>query len=145
MPEIFTAVDEGQMIKRMFTANVDALKKSCRKWQPAFVGIEANGSNMGYYQYAVRAGLPVLEIQPGTLDKIARSSDVSIRMSQGKVFVPKWAPWLEATLSEVFGWTGHKQQVCDRVDTLSYAGMLLSQESWSEGGVFKAEDFMVSR
>ena len=124
---------------------VDLLRRLCRKWKPEFVGIEANGSNLGYYQYAVRRGLPVRELQPGHRDKLARASDATIRMKEGKIFVPSYAPWLQSTLNEVFGWTAHKHQVSDRVDTLAYAALLLSEESYSESGVFTQSDFGVMR
>ncbi len=64
-------------------------------------------------------------------------------MEQGRVFVLRNAPWLKDTLDELFAWTGHKQQQCDRIDTLSYAALILNEESYSEDGVFSAADFGV--
>lgn len=116
---------------------VQVLRKLFSKWRPEFIGIEANGSNIGFFQYAQRTGLPVRAIQPGSADKLVRSTDAQIRMENGKVLLPRSAPWLRDTEREVFEWTGHKQEPADRVDTLSYAAMLVSQESgWNRKPLF---------
>ena len=108
---------------------VQGIQRAYHKWKPSYVAIENNGSNIGVYQLAIRVGLPVRPLEPGSNDKLVRSTDAQVRMEQGKIFAPRYAPWCKDTFTELFDWTGHKHQAADRVDTLSYAAMLVSEDS----------------
>lgn len=115
------------------------LKKTYLAWHPDYVGIEKNGAGIGVYQSAIRLGLPVRELSPRSGDKLVRSTDAQIRAENGKLWLPQSAPWLDDCLDELLTWTGHKQQRCDRVDTLSYAAMLVSQEAAIPNTFFGAD------
>lgn len=96
--------------------------------QPDFVGIEPNGVGIGVFQAVSRLGLPVHALKPRSNDKLVRATDATHRMAEGKIYLPWRAEWLQACESELFTWTGHKDQEADQIDTLSYAAMMVSSE-----------------
>lgn len=99
--------------------------------RPEFVGIEANGLGIGVYQAVSRLGLPVRSLNPRSLDKLVRATDLANRMEQGKVWLPEQnsAPWLIALENELFSWTGHPHEPADQIDTGSYAATIVSQDA----------------
>lgn len=120
-----------------------ALANVYREHKPEFLAIEANGLNIGVYQVAKRLGLPVRPLLPKG-DKVVRSTDVAVRMEQGKVYLPvesnlieivdndgrrRKKPWREVVEQELFTWTGHPQEPADIIDNFSYAGLMVSDEA----------------
>ena len=92
------------------------------------MGIEPNGVGIGVFQAVSRLGLPVHALKPRSNDKLVRATDATHRMAEGKIYLPWRAEWLQACESELFTWTGHKDQEADQIDTLSYAAMMVSSE-----------------
>ena len=103
--------------------------------QPEFVGIEASGLGIGVFQIMVRSGLPVRDLKPRSQDKLVRATDAINRMEQGKVFLPLDANWLETCEAELFTWTGHPHEQADQIDTLAYAGQIVSADFAMAGPV----------
>jgi len=58
-------------------------------------------------------------IQTGTQDKAERAAVPSEIMNQGRVFLPKDAPWLDDFLDELLTFTGDGKRHDDQVDTLT--------------------------
>lgn len=109
-----------------------ALKDAYAKYQPEFMGIEANGLNIGVFQGAQRLGLPIKPLQPRSMDKLVRATDAANRMEQGKIWLPQDRlnnPWVDDVEAELFTWVGHPREQADIVDTLAYAAMEVSKES----------------
>lgn len=117
------------------------LKRVQRLHDPEYIGVEANGLGIGVYQMAQRAGLPVKDLRPRSLDKLVRATDACNRMAKGKVWFPQdrcgggQEQWLEDAEGELFTWTGHPGEEADIIDTLSYAAMEVSCLSGYEDGL----------
>lgn len=95
-------------------------KTMTRLWRPSFVVCEAIGVGLPIYQLLSSMGLPVEPIRT-VPDKVANSAEAQVRAEQGKVFLPREAPWLKLVEDELFTWTGHPHQTADIVDTFSNA------------------------
>jgi len=96
------------------------VKHKVKIWNPSFVVCEAIGVGLPVFQMLAAMGLPVepLRCVP---DKIANSVEAQVRSEQGKVFLPREAPWMSEVEEEVFTWTGHPHQTADIIDTFSNA------------------------
>jgi predicted phage terminase large subunit-like protein len=60
-----------------------------------------------------------IETWPATADKFTRAQPVSAKWCAGKILLPRSAPWLNAFVSEVVGFTGVGDLHDDQVDALS--------------------------
>jgi len=89
-------------------------------WRPAYFRIEGNGLGKGVVQYAQIYGLTVKEGKRYT-DKVVNSTAAQLRMDQGRIWFPQWAPWLKTWEDEIFNWTGDDSQNDDQVDVLADA------------------------
>jgi predicted phage terminase large subunit-like protein len=61
----------------------------------------------------------IVAIQTGTQDKAERAAVPSEVIDQGRVFLPKDAPWLDVFLDEVLTFTGDGKSHDDQVDTMT--------------------------
>lgn len=101
--------------------------------RPQVIAIEVNGLGVGVYQMLIREGLPMRRLLANSGDKLVRATDFINRMSQGKVYMPQQAGWLDSTEAELFTWTGHPHEASDRIDTASYAAIYLSTQAANGG------------
>lgn len=115
-------------------------KQSIAFHRPQFTAVEAAGPALGVYQALVRAGLTIRAMKPGISDKLERATPMLIRMEAGQVFFPndrfggaanRTESWMDDADREVFGWTGHKTERADIIDTMAYAGILANELSQS--------------
>lgn len=102
-----------------------------KKWKPQYIKIEANGAGKGVFQYAAMYGLNVREIKKSS-DKIVNSTTAQVRMSQGRIWFPRYASWVKDATDEIFNWTGDPGQYDDIVDTLSDAANDIFWEAGSD-------------
>lgn len=109
----------------------DELLASYRKWRQSYFIIEANGLGAGVFQLAQRIGLPVKRGWRHT-DKVVNATDAILRMEQGRVWMPRQAPWRKEAEDEIFTWFGHPKQPDDIVDSLADACKDVSWEAASE-------------
>jgi predicted phage terminase large subunit-like protein len=101
-------------------AVVQALVEVNKRWHPAYFRIEGNGLGKGVVQYSQIYGLTVKEGKRYT-DKVVNSTAAQLRMEQGRIWFPQWAPWLKDWEDEIFNWTGDDTQADDQVDVLADA------------------------
>ena len=99
---------------------VNRIGENQKAWHPLYNIIEKNGPGEGVYQIADQRGIPVKPIHTPS-DKIINSTAANLRAEQGKIWLPRFSPWLRTVENEVFSWTGSKNEVNDIVDTLSNA------------------------
>jgi len=62
-----------------------------------------------------------LEALPATADKFTRCQPAAAAWCAGKIMLPRQAPWLEAFVSEIVGFTGVGDRNDDQVDALAAA------------------------
>jgi len=92
-----------------------------RKYRPIEVVIEDQASGTALIQELEEGGIYCIERYkpaPGS-DKFSRFAAQSIKFENGKVFLPKDAPWLEEYIREITGFPGTKHD--DQVDSTSQA------------------------
>lgn len=111
----------------------------CERWQPEWVGIEANGFQMFLVKEARRdRRIPtVRELEPEGKSKLTRATTSIIRAEHGLIYLPsdrEAHPWLEQWETEHHSFTGDEKldQYTDAVDTTAYA--VLSMEYFERGG-----------
>ena len=71
----------------------------------------------------------------GGRDKLTRAAPATHEAKEGRVWIPKYAPWLDALEAELYAWQGTSDEVCDQIDTLAYACLL--KVDGSLGGVIR--------
>lgn len=74
-----------------------------------------------------RQYINVTPLRPGRQNKVARAMTIHARMEQGKVFLPKNAPWLQDFLAELMKFPNSKND--DQVDVFSYLGLMINDVS----------------
>ncbi len=84
-----------------------------------------SGPEKGSVSLLNSTGLNLSFLQART-DKFDRSQSVSAAWNNGKVFIPKSAPWLNKFLSEILNFTGISDKKDDQVDALAGAFAALS-------------------
>lgn len=100
------------LIERIFTNH--------HKWNPVFTLIEKNGPGEGVCAACIKKGLPV-KPEMTKHDKLMNSTVAQLKAQNGMLWLPKQAHWLEDLEDEIFTWTGHQNDVCDQIDTMSTA------------------------
>lgn len=105
-----------------------AMKRVNRTWRPETFFVESNGLGQGVYQGASREGLPISPVHT-RVDKVVNAAEAMIRMSQGKIWFPQQATWLQTAEDEIFFWTGDPIRTDDIVDALSNAA---KQIAWDD-------------
>jgi predicted phage terminase large subunit-like protein len=68
-------------------------------------------------------------------DKFIRAQPVAAAWNAGKVLVPRSAPWLEAFIAEVCGFTGIDDDHDDQVDALAAAFDVLNERVPTFSGI----------
>jgi predicted phage terminase large subunit-like protein len=69
----------------------------------------------------------ITPLKPGRQNKVARSMTIHARMQQGKVFLPKNAPWLQDFLAELMKFPNGRND--DQVDVYAYLGLMINDVS----------------
>lgn len=112
-------------------AIVPRLNQVCQKWRPVWVGIEANGFQLGLVNEA-RSGrhrhIPtVVELDHGGKDKLTRATPAIIRAEQGLIHVSDDGRWVEDWLAEHAAFTGDDKvdSYTDQVDNTAYCVLRL--------------------
>lgn len=115
---------------------VQEIQSAYWQWQPAFVAIEAVASNRAVLQIAQRTNMTVREVSPRGLDKLVRATPAMQLASEGRLWMPKKAHWLEAAVQELLVFSGNptKDAHDDVVDALSYASALMGEFDDSNEG-----------
>jgi predicted phage terminase large subunit-like protein len=103
------APDFGSTLKRLAAAH----QGSPMWWY-------ASGTEKGAADFMVRDGVP-LTVKPATSDKFVRAQPVSAAWNDGKILVPRDAPWSRAVIAEVTSFTGINDPHDDIVDALAAA------------------------
>jgi len=106
----------------------------CQDWEPAWVGIEDVGFQLGILNEARRhPNIPAVRgLKPKGTGKLARATPAINRAEQGQIWIPAQMrmdngdeafPWIEDCIGELVQFTGDDEVDAhdDVVDTLSYA------------------------
>lgn len=72
-------------------------------------------------------GLYVHPLDHGNKDKVSRARPIQARSKQGKVMIPRDAPWYKAFIKELITFPGGRYD--DQADAFSYAGQLMNEIS----------------
>ena len=73
-----------------------------------------------------------LQILPPKGDKFVRAQNYAAEWNAGNILVPKFAPWLDAFLSEHAGFTGKDGDEDDQVDAAVACNDVLSDGAGTE-------------
>lgn len=88
-------------------------------------------TEQGGIEFIRDAGIPALGLSAAKAgDKFTRAMPTAAAWNTGKILLPRSAPWLDAFLSEVCGFTGVKDRHDDQVDALAAAFDGLRAENW---------------
>jgi len=94
------------------TEHVGFLTSMWRKWDAAPIGVESVGYQSTLIQYAVKAGVPCVEIKRGRDSKDARAEFAAARYAAGTVFHLRGASWRPELENELTQYpAGFKDQV----------------------------------
>jgi predicted phage terminase large subunit-like protein len=104
---------------------IDELVDINRKWNPKYNKIEINGVGIGVAQYAHQAGLRVKKNQR-KVDKLENSLAAQMLMSNGYIYFPINAPWIEDAEDDIFNWSGNPEEEDDTIDVLADAATEVS-------------------
>lgn len=86
----------------------------------------------GGIEFIREAGIPVLGLSASEAgDKFTRALSVAAAWNTGRIKLPSSAPWRDAFLQEVCGFTGQKDRHDDQVDALAAAFDGLQAEAWT--------------
>lgn len=119
-----------------FSAVVEVLKSTCRRFAGARVSGFFNGPELEHAETIRRAGIPLL-VRKATADKFARAQGVAAAWNDGTVRVMLSAPWARAFVDEVVSFPSAEHD--DQVDALGSAWDLVrrspstgasAQEKW---------------
>lgn len=86
----------------------------------AYGAAYAAATEMGGIEFIRDGGIHV-EAHVARADKFSRAIPVAAAWNTGKILLPRSAPWLDAFVSEVCGFTGVKDRHDDQVDALAAA------------------------
>jgi predicted phage terminase large subunit-like protein len=102
---------------------VPKLLEVCGKWNPDWIGMEANGFQVALSNEAKKQrGLPaVRELSHRGRDKLVRATPAIIKAEGGQILLPNRAPWVKPLLEELVQFTGEGDKHDDQVDVLAYA------------------------
>jgi hypothetical protein len=116
----------------------------CQMWQPNYVGIEAVAfQGFLLVEAKRRFDIPAVKpltpsagrLHPGIKMKLARATPAIIYASQGQIYLPENAPWLDDFILELVQFTGDPEQDAhdDQVDVLAYAIQEIDRGGWVKG------------
>lgn len=119
----FVETEQGYYLADMKAVRMEypELKRTVREmaeqWQPDVILVEDKASGQSLLQDLGReVALPLIAIRP-VGDKVTRLAAVSALIESGKVFMPKFAPWLAEFESELLAFPGGAHD--DQVDAFS--------------------------
>lgn len=107
-----------------FPEVVAAIRDVHARQQPRAIFVERDGIGRPYYQHLASLRLPVIGLDTEGKDKLTRAADATHEASEGRIYIPDYAPWLSTLEAELFTWQGSKYEVCDQLDTLAWAAKL---------------------
>jgi len=92
-----------------------------RRYERANLVIEKHGSGISLIQELQHKNIHPISYRP-KLDKETRAGQASIEIEKGRVFLPQFAPWLEAFRMEVMAFpkAAHDDQVDSMVQAISW-------------------------
>jgi predicted phage terminase large subunit-like protein len=91
----------------------------------------AASTEMGGIEF-VRDGGISINGRVAKLDKFSRAIPVAAAWNAGKILLPKSAPWLNAFVSEICGFTGVKDRHDDQIDALAAAFDELNEDGGTD-------------
>lgn len=104
-------------------AIVENLLGFCGHWRPEYVGIEDSFEQVEIVREARACpGMPpVKALSTEGKDKLVRATAAVVRCSAGQIYLPHYAPWVEAYIEEHAQFTGNDDPHDDQVDITAYA------------------------
>lgn len=106
----------------------DRVKALVARFPRARLRAYVAGTEIGIVKFFGEKGLHV-QTAPASTDKFTRAIDVAAAWNTGRILLPATAPWLDAFVSEVCGFTGVRDAHDDQVDALAAAYMLSSRST----------------
>jgi predicted phage terminase large subunit-like protein len=102
---------------------VPELLNACRRWEPGWVAVEANGFQVAIVKEARKTlGIaPVRELSHEGKGKLVRATQAIVLASTGKLWLPASAPWIKDFIDEHVKFTGLNDRADDQVDMTAYA------------------------
>jgi predicted phage terminase large subunit-like protein len=121
-------VQEEPRVFRQRVANLHALYPNATAYA------HVAGTEQGSVEFIREAGIPIVGVN-ARADKFTRALPAAACWNSGGIKVPKSAPWLDAFLAEVCGFTGVKDRHDDQVDALAaaYDGLRHTTVDWRFG------------
>jgi predicted phage terminase large subunit-like protein len=116
-------------LQRRRVTHVDHAPMILDEWntmKPAWVGIEKQMATLSVFDDVARQGVVVRWLTPDK-NKVARAETAAALMEQGRVWVPKDAPWMPDFTDELASFPLGKHD--DMVDVLTYACNELSKRT----------------
>ena len=95
---------------------VPKIREAYRKWNLTHVGVEGGGTQKAAYQMLCRTEMVARELIPGAQDKLMRATPAIIMAEAGRLYLPRYAPWLADAEGELIRFTGdpHKDSQIGR-------------------------------
>jgi predicted phage terminase large subunit-like protein len=116
-------------LQRRRVTHVDHAPMILDEWntmRPAWVGIEKQMATLSVFDDAARQGVVVRWLTPDK-NKVARAETAAALMEQGRIWVPRDAPWMPDFIDELASFPLGKHD--DQVDVLTYACNELSKRT----------------
>jgi predicted phage terminase large subunit-like protein len=111
------------------TKHKKIMRDQYQRWAPAFQGVENVSYGLNIIQDCANEGLPIMPLKADR-DKISRSRSIAARYETGKVYHLLGADYLDEYEGELLRFPTGKHD--DQVDTASYAGIQVAQQSTPE-------------
>ena len=113
-----------------FDGLVSIVKAVHASWRPQRIWIEDEKLGQAAVSILARERLPIEVIRTQGRDKLARASELILKMQRGEIFLPRlnnnWRPAFEA---ELLAWTGDDHQPSDQIDAAAYAAIIAEQHN----------------
>jgi predicted phage terminase large subunit-like protein len=87
------------------------------------------GNEKGIAQFVQLLGVDI-DLRPAAIDKFIRAQPVAAAWNDGRVRIPREAPWLDDLLAELVSFTGTGDKRDDQADALAGAWDSADQPSW---------------
>ena len=108
---------------------VPELLAVCRRWNPGWIALEANGFQVAIVQAArgVAGMAPIRQISHEGKGKLVRATSAIILAESGKLWLPRSAEWIKAFIDELVRFTGRDDRADDQFDMTAYAAWQVRQ------------------
>jgi len=102
---------------------IPKLLEISRRWNPSWIGVEANGFQVSLTHAARRTpGMPpIRQLNHGGKGKLVRATPAILKAESGQIVLPASAPWVKAYIDELTRFTGLDDKEDDQVDMTAYA------------------------